>query len=75
MKAPQEEEIELLLRAYTMSIGIMYLVGCQTAPFVHYMWAYNVEETKSSPDAITASVIGCYGSKEGEALGGKSRQR
>lgn len=54
MKAPQEEETGLLLRAYTMSMGIMYLVGCQTAPFAHYMWAYNVEETEGILDAIVA---------------------
>jgi hypothetical protein len=75
MKAPQEEEAGLLLRAYTMSIGIMYLVRCQTAPFARYMWAYNVKETKSSPDAIMSLVIDCHGSKESEVLGGKSRQR
>jgi len=75
MKAPQEEETGLLLRAYTMSIGIMYLVRCQTAPFASYMWAYNIEKTNNSPDAIMSIVIDCHGSKESEALGCKLRQR
>ncbi|NGZ98409.1 MAG: hypothetical protein CV089_20165 [Nitrospira sp. WS110] len=75
MKTPQEEETGLLLRAYTMSIGIMYLVGCQTAPFAHHMRTYNIEETEGILDAIVAFVIDCHGSKKGEALGGKSRQR